>query len=75
MADHIRSTAAEIGIIVRDCDRLVLRLPLNIKVPEGEASVGREGSRLIVEWQGAGLLDLLAGIESLASEDELPDVD
>lgn len=51
-----------------------LRIPVDLELPGSEATIRRDGDRLIIEpVRDEGLLALLAGWEPL--DDEFPDVD
>lgn len=75
MAEKQQGKPADVGTVARDGDRLVVRFPPGVEMPEDEVTVGRDGHRLILEWPQKTLVDLLEGMKPLSDENGFPDVD
>ncbi|PII37753.1 nitrogen regulatory protein [Sinorhizobium meliloti CCBAU 01290] len=53
-----------------------VRIPADFELPGDRVMIHRDGDRLIIEpVLRKNLLEVLAGLEPLGSEDEFPDVD
>lgn len=53
-----------------------VRIPADFEMPGDRVNIYRDGNRLIIEPVGRkNLLEVLAGLDPLGPEDQLPDVD
>ena len=62
--------------LFRDNNRQTLRIPADYEIPGDRVMIRRDGERLIIEpVRTKNLLEVLADLHPLGTEDEFPDID